>query len=104
MEINLAIAEGRQIRKKLKYNPDFPLNISWHEPCHKEGGKLTGIKTTVTARGGKRKEYVCRGCKKRIARDKVHASMDYCLTTPQHARTALMSLKAPKQGNNEATV
>ena len=103
-EINLAIAEGRQIRKKLKYNPDFPLNISWHEPCHKEGGKLTGINHS-NGKGWQRKEYVCRGCKKRIARDKVHASMDYLLNHLIAREDGVNELKgALKQvwGNNEA--
>lgn len=103
-EINLAIAEGRQVRKKLKYNPDFPLNISWHEPCHENGGKLTGINHS-NGKGWQRKEYVCRGCKKRIARDKVHASMDYLLTHLMMSQDGITELKgALKQvwGNNEA--
>jgi hypothetical protein len=74
LEINTAIANGRKIRRKQQYNPDFKLNLSLHESCVDNGGKLTGINHT-NGKGWWRKEYVCRACKKRIPRDIVDNSM-----------------------------
>jgi DNA invertase Pin-like site-specific DNA recombinase len=102
--INLAIANGRKVRKKQKYNPDFPLNISWHEPCREKDGKLTGINHN-NGKGWKRKEYLCRSCKKRVPQAKVHASMDHLLNHLVTREEGLTELKkALKQvwGNNEA--
>ncbi len=78
LEINIAIAKGRKIRRKQRYNPDFKLNLSFHEPCVNNDGKLTGINHT-NGKGWSRKEYVCRACKKRVVRDDVHASMTMLL-------------------------
>lgn len=103
-EINLAIAKGRKRRKKLKHNPDFPLNVSWHEPCRKYDGKLTGI-NHKNGKGWERKEYVCRKCKKRIPQAQVHSSMDNLLVHLVTREDGITELKkALKQvwGNTEA--
>jgi len=103
-EINLAIAKGRKVRTKLKYNPDFPLNVSWHEPCREQDGKLTGI-NHKNGKGWQRKEYVCRKCKKRIPQSNVHSSMDCLLSNLVTREEGITELKkALKQvwANNEA--
>lgn len=103
-EINLAVAKGRKVRRKQKYNPDFPLNISWHEPCRESDGKLTGINHS-NGKGWKRKEYLCRYCRKRIPQAKVHSSMNQLLNRVTKRQDGLTELKkALKQvwGNNEA--
>ena len=78
LEINIALANGRKVRLKQQYNPDFPLNLALHESCEHDDGKLTGINHT-NGKGWWRKEYVCRNCKKRVPQEKVHASMDSLL-------------------------
>jgi hypothetical protein len=74
LEINIAVANGRKIRRKQRYNPDFKLNLSFHESCMEKDGKMTGINHT-NGKGWYRKEYLCRACKKRLPRDKVDDSM-----------------------------
>ena len=80
LEINTAVANGRKVRGKQQYNPKFPLNLSFHEPCVHKDGKLSGI-YHVNGKGWGRDEYVCRNCKKRIEQVKVHASMDTLLSS-----------------------
>ena len=91
-EINVAVANGRKVRKKLKYNPDFKMNLSFHEPCVDKDGKLTGINHT-NGNGWWSKEYVCRHCKKRVKRDTVHESMDNILGSLVTREDGLEELK-----------
>jgi len=70
-EINLAVANGREVRRKQKYNPDFPLNLGMHDACADEDGKITGILHS-NGKGWARNEYVCRHCKKRVPQELVH--------------------------------
>lgn len=104
LEINTAIANGRKIRRKQQYNPDFKLNLALHEPCINDDGKLTGINHT-NGKGWYRKEYVCRACKKRVVRDTVHESMTNLLNHLIPNDKGISALKdALKQvwGNNES--
>jgi hypothetical protein len=104
LEINTAIANGRKIRRKQQYNPEFKLNLSLHEPCIDKDGKLTGINHT-NGKGWWRKEYVCRACKKRMPRDKVNDSMSNLLDNLMPNSDGIKELKAAlKQvwSNNES--
>ncbi len=104
LEINIAVAKGRKVRRKQRYNPDFKLNLSFHEPCIHKDGKMTGINHT-NGKGWYRKEYVCRSCKKRLARDKVDESMSNHLNRLTPRSEGIEELKeALKQvwGNNES--
>lgn len=99
-EINLAVASGRTVRKKQKYNPDFPLNLSWHEPCREKGGKLTGINHD-NGKGWKRKEYLCRSCKKRVPQAKVHKLLTHLVSREEGLKELEKALKQV-WGDNEA--
>jgi DNA invertase Pin-like site-specific DNA recombinase len=77
-ETNVSIISARKIRHKRKNNPNFPLNLAFHEPCKDVKGKLTGINHT-NGRGWSRLEYVCRVCKKRIPQQEVHKSLSQLL-------------------------
>lgn len=104
LEINIAVANGRKVRHKQKYNPDFKLNLSLHELCVHEDGKLTGINHT-NGKGWWRKEYVCRNCKKRVVQANAHASMDSLLSHLKPQEDGVKELqKALKQvwSNGEA--
>lgn len=104
LEINTAIAKGRKVRRKQRYNPDFKLNLSFHEPCVEKDGKLTGI-NHINGKGWQRKEYVCRNCKKRLVRDKVDDSMSTLLNRLVPRDEGITELQeALKQvwGNNES--
>lgn len=104
LEINTALAKGRKVRQKKKYNPDFKLNLAFHEPCVHNDGKLTGIDHT-NGKGWSRKEYVCRSCKKRVVQANVHSSMDALLSRLKPQENGVKELqKALKQvwANGEA--
>lgn len=104
LDANIAIANGRKVRHKQQYNPDFKLNLSFHEPCLHNDGKLTGINHT-NGKGWWRKEYVCRACKKRLPRDEVDASMTNLLECLMPSNEGIKELKeALKQvwSNNES--
>lgn len=103
-ETNLALANGRKVRQKLKYNPDFKLNLALHEPCTDREGKLCGINHT-NGKGWYRKEYVCRNCKKRVPQAKVHESMGNLLRSMVAKENGLNELKKALRrvwNNNES--
>jgi hypothetical protein len=94
-EEHLAIFEiisGRTIRQKKKFNSDFPLNLALHKPCKDLGGKLTGI-NHVNGKGWRRKEYVCRACKKRVPQSGVHESLDRKLKKLKPSKASLDELQ-----------
>lgn len=104
LEINIAVAKGRKVRRKQKYNPDFKLNTAFHEPCVDKDGKITGI-NHKNGKGWSRKEYVCRTCKKRVVQANVHSSMDSLLSRLKPQEDGVKELqKALKQvwSNGEA--
>lgn len=93
LEINIATAKGRKIRRQLKHNPDFKLNTSFHEPCIREkNGKLTGINHRNN-KSWSRKEYVCRACHKSVEQEKAHASMSSLLESLVLGEKGLKELK-----------
>jgi site-specific DNA recombinase len=88
----IEIINKRKVRKKKKFNPDFPLNLALHKPCVHAGGKLTGINHT-NGKGWWRKEYVCRICKKRVSQSAVHQSLSNLLNSVGLTKEARDELK-----------
>ncbi|MFZ2512824.1 MAG: recombinase family protein [Candidatus Saccharimonadales bacterium] len=91
-EVNFALATGRKVRKKMKFNPDFRLNLSVHQTCGHPNAKLTGINHS-NGKGWWRKEYLCRECKKRIPQQKVHDSMQRILASVRDTKNGSKALR-----------
>lgn len=107
-EINEAVANGKTKRRKLQFNPEFRLNKAYHFPCvnpdDPRAGRLTGIWHN-NGKGWGRNEYVCRTCKKRIARDVVHSSLDTIfenIELDNESKAALLNALRKVWRNNEA--
>lgn len=89
---NVEIITGRKKLRRKKFNPEFPLNLAMHEPCLYGDGKLTGINHS-NGKGWQRKEYLCRTCKKRVPRDKVHESLSCLFETIKPSEEGLKELR-----------
>ncbi|GAC1391545.1 MAG: hypothetical protein NVSMB46_04470 [Candidatus Saccharimonadales bacterium] len=90
-ETNVAIIKNRKKRVKQQFNPNFRMNKALHLPCQHKDGKLTGI-NHGNGKGWWREEYVCRACKKRVAKDLVHDSVNDVLERIRPSQNALKEL------------
>jgi len=71
---NVEIALGRKVRKKNKFNPNFPLNTAYHADCVEQNGKVSGANHS-NGKGWSRNEYICRNCNKRVPSKNTHENL-----------------------------